>query len=137
MLLAEGIGGSGGIGGTGQVGGPGGAAFGGTTQAGSFLGDGDGLTLAGSASFGTLDLSSDAEGGNRGSGIGTGSSDGGAATGGAAFLPARGVSVDETSEDMNAAGFGGAGSHGGDAPGGSGELSGTRGGAQEAGFRLP
>src|SRR3546814_959413 len=65
MLLAEGIGGSGGIGGTGQVGDPGGAAFGGTTQAGSFLGDGDGLTLAGSASFGTLDLSSDAEGGNR------------------------------------------------------------------------
>src|SRR3546814_10946470 len=54
MLLAEGIGGSGGIGGTGPVGDPGGAAFGGTTQAGSFLGDGDGLTLAGSASFGTL-----------------------------------------------------------------------------------
>src|SRR3546814_17303363 len=93
MLLAEGIGGSGGIGGTGQVGGPGGAAFGGTTQAGSFLGDGDGLTLAGSARFGTLALSSDAESGNSGSGIGPGSNDGGAAPGGADFLTPRGVTV--------------------------------------------
>src|SRR3546814_11164036 len=72
MLLAEGIGGSGGIGGTGQVGGPGGAAFGGTTQAGSFLGAGGGLTPAGSATFGTLELSSDADGGNPGAGIGPG-----------------------------------------------------------------
>ncbi|UYH54155.1 hypothetical protein N6L26_08780 [Qipengyuania sp. SS22] len=117
-LSASGFGGTGGTGGTGQVGGAGGAGVGGTTQAGTFSGGGDGSLGNGRAQFDMLTLEASGNGGDGGSGaVALGA--GGIAAGGFAGVFANGSQVDAGNISTRADGTGGAGSTGGDGFGGN------------------
>ena len=117
-LSASGLGGTGGSGGTGQAGGAGGSGVGGTTQAGTFSGRGDGSLGEGLAEFDTLTLEAGGFGGDGGSsavGLGTG----GIGVGGFAGVFANASQVDAGSISTRADGIGGDGSTGGDGFGGN------------------
>ncbi|HEX8257166.1 MAG TPA: hypothetical protein VF589_06005, partial [Allosphingosinicella sp.] len=120
ILATQGIGGAGGSGGAGQAGGAGGTGTGGSGQTGTFLGDGDGLTLGGSAAFGNVSIDASGLGGAGGSGA-AGSGDGGDAAGGAAAHIGRGTAVTAGRVDLFATARGGAGAAGGNAVGGAAE----------------
>lgn len=118
LLSASGFGGTGGSGGTGQAGGAGGAGVGGTTQAGTFTGGGDGSIGNGRALFDTLALDASGFGGDGGSSaVALGA--GGIAAGGFAGVFAVGSQVDAGSISTRADGVGGDGSTGGDGNGGN------------------
>lgn len=107
LVRAEGFGGSGGAPGTGQASGAGGNALGGTSQAGTFFQGGPAAT--GSATFGNLSVFSSAFAGAPGADGGSGQGQFGGATGGGAFITARGTSVTAASASVDASGINGGG----------------------------
>ena len=117
-LQSWGYGGDGGMGGAGQAGGSGGAGFGGTIQAGTFSGGGNGSVGAGRAQFDRLLLDASGYGGSGGDG-GTDAGDGGSGTGGFAGVFALGSRVEAGAITTNANGYGGFGANGGGGYGGS------------------
>lgn len=124
------FGGAGGAGGPGQTGGAGGAGFGGTAQAGSFLGTGDGSVGLGVVTFsGAVSVNGTGTGGLGGAHAVTGaiSGAGGFGRGGTAAFTARAGTMTATDVSLNASGFGGLGGLGGDGSGGSSGVIGGQG----------
>ncbi|QYJ06885.1 beta strand repeat-containing protein [Qipengyuania flava] len=119
--FSYGQGGAGGIGGLGQTGGDGGTGIGGSAQAGTFSGLGDGSLGNGQALFQSLGVSANGLGGSGGDGD-AGLGNGGFGQGGFAAVIARDSLVDAVSISMNANGLGGFGATGGDALGGESRL---------------
>ncbi len=116
-MTSSGIGGAGGAGGSGQAGGAGGDGFGGSAQAGTFIGRGDGSVDGGSASFGALTIFANGLGGVGGAGQTQGT--GGDGIGGGAGLFAQGAAVTAGVVEIRGHGAGGSGATGGDGTGGS------------------
>ena len=126
-LSAAGFGGRGGQGGTGQAGGNGGIGLGGTAQAGTFSGRGDGSLGGGRALFEGLTLQAGGFGGSGGYGEAD-YGNGGVGIGGFAGVFANRSLVEASDITTSATGSGGFGATGGDGFGGNvgiGVVSGT------------
>ncbi len=132
-LSSTGFGGQGGSGFEDFDGGIGGDGFGGTAQAGLFIGTGNGSVSQGSAQFGAVSVSANGIGGN--GGIAPLSDDpsgtGGAGFGGGAFFTARLSTAIADQVALDSSGTGGLGGTGGQGVGGNSGLLTTNGGTAQ------
>ena len=135
FLFSDGTGGTGGLGTNGVLGGTGGIGSGGSSQAGLYLGLGNGSIGLGSATFADVVVLARANGGSGGITVGatTPTGLGGNASGGFAAITAPYGTVTAGATTFNAQAAGGTGSAGGSATGGTAGFDITNGGDVTAG----